>query len=171
MMVFKRAVLFLIVLYVAVGIVQSLQAQASEDKMKAVFLYSFVKYTEWGHTDDITIGIYGDPTILEILQKDLPNKKVQGKEVKVKQINSPAEVSACQVVYLPKDNSSQLSKVADASDKKPVLIVTEENLASKGASISFMKQGTKLGFILNKKVLESHKLKVVSTLYNLGKVI
>nr|WKN40267.1 YfiR family protein [Tunicatimonas sp. TK19036] len=165
-------VLLFVLLWGWLEVTQPLYAQTTEDKMKAVFLYSFTKYVDWSHSDDqIVIGVYGNNTVLNILQKDMKGKKVQGKDVVAKSITTPSEVQSCQVVYLPKSNSSQLSEVVSTSAKQGILVVTEENLAAQGAGISFTKQSSKLGFVLNKKVLEANQLKVMTALYNMGKVL
>ncbi|SDK63196.1 protein of unknown function [Catalinimonas alkaloidigena] len=149
-----------------------LRAQASEDKVKAVFIYSFVKYVEWNHPGSIiTIGVYGNDDVLSILQNDLPGKKLQGKSIEARRIQSASEAQECQVVYLPKTNSAHLSEVVAATRRKESLVVTEEDLAAQGAGISFVKHDSKLGFVINKKVLELNQLKVVPTLYNVGKVL
>lgn len=168
----RRLVLLFILLSIGVGRTQLLHAQTTEEKMKAVFLYSFTKYVDWSQSDgEIIIGVYGNNAILDILQTDLKGKKIQGKSVVTKSIKTSPEVQDCQVIYLPKSNSSKLSEVITASQKRGILVVTEENLARQGAGISFTKNSSKLGFILNKKVLETNQLKVMTALYKMGKVI
>ena len=169
----RRVVLLFVLLSSGLEATQQLHAQTTEDKMKAVFLYSFTKYVDWSQSDDqIIIGVYGGSnTVLDILQKDLKDKRVQGKDVVAKSINTPLEAQSCQVVYLPESSSAQLSEVVSASAKQGILVVTEENLAAQGAGISFTKQSSKLGFVLNKKVLEMNQLKVMTALYSMGKII
>lgn len=149
----------------------SVQAQASADKMRAVFLYSFAKYVEWNHQGGITLGVYGEDAVLKTLENNLTNKTVNGGKVKIRKITSPTEAQSCHLVYLPASNSKKLTSLLNMSGTNGVLIVSEEDLARQGANISFVQQGAKLGFVINKRRMEQSGLKISSALYTLGKTI
>ena len=128
-------------------------------------MYNFTKYINWqraagqGHT----IGVWEESEVATELQDNLKNKG----NIVVKMISTAAEAKACEIVYLPKTKSAQLSQLmADAGND--VLIVTEEDLADKGASVSFVQDGSKLRFKINQGALDKAGLQASSSLLSLA---
>ena len=128
-------------------------------------MYNFTKYINWqraagqGHT----IGVWEESEVATELQDNLKNKG----NIVVKMISTAAEAKACEIVYLPKTKSAQLSQLmADAGND--VLIVTEEDLAAKGASVSFVQDGSKLRFKINQGALDKAGLQASSSLLSLA---
>ncbi len=128
-------------------------------------MYNFTKYINWqraagqGHT----IGVWEESEVATELQDNLKNKG----NIVVKMISTAAEAKACEIVYLPKTKSAQLSQLmADAGND--VLIVTEEDLAAQGASVSFVQDGSKLRFKINQGALDKAGLQASSSLLSLA---
>ena len=141
------------------------QSQVPTRKLEAIYMYNFTKYINWqraagkGHT----IGVWEESEVATELQDNLKNKG----NIVVKMISTAAEAKACEIVYLPKTKSAQLSQLmADAGND--VLIVTEEDLAAKGASVSFVQDGSKLRFKINQGALDKAGLQASSSLLSLA---
>ncbi|MGB3777393.1 MAG: YfiR family protein, partial [Tunicatimonas sp.] len=117
------------------------QAQVPTRKLEAIYMYNFTKYINWQRTggQGHTIGVWEESEVATELQDNLKNKG----NIVVKVISTAAEAKECEIVYLPKTKSAQLSQLMAAAGND-VLIVTEEDLAAKGASVSFVQDGSKL---------------------------
>ena len=141
------------------------QAQVSTRKLEAIYMYNFTKYINWQHSagEGHTIGVWQEQDVASELKDNLKNKG--GIEVRV--INTAAEAKECEIIYLPKTKSDQLNTLT-ATAGNDVLIVTEEDLASKGASVSFVLDGSKLRFKINQGALSKAGLQASSSLLSLA---
>lgn len=137
-------------------------------KIKAVFIYNFTKYIEWPQSykeGEFTIGIIGETSLYSELIKMTETKKVANQTLEVKKYSSPEDVSKCHILYVSKDNSSNLAEIIKKLKNNSTLLVTEENgLMDKGAGINFIIKDNKQKFELNKSNVERYKLKVSSNL-------
>jgi hypothetical protein len=145
-------------------------------KAYTLFVYNFMKYVEWPEAQskgDFVVGVYGESPIQKELQTLASSKKLKGRNIVVKSISKPEDVSACQLVYVPSSKSSAVKAFKEAIKDKPVLVVGErEGLAKKGAALSFVTMDDDaLKFDINKKEIEQHQLKVASSLLSLGIVV
>ena len=141
------------------------QAQVPTRKLEAIYMYNFTKYINWQRTggQGHTIGVWEESEVATELQDNLKNKG----GIVVKVISTAAEAKECEIVYLPKTKSAQLSQLMAAAGSD-VLIVTEEDLAAKGASVSFVQDGSKLRFKINQGALDKAGLQASSSLLSLA---
>ncbi|WKN45176.1 YfiR family protein [Tunicatimonas pelagia] len=154
----------------AVGLLCSLHvnAQISTRKLEAIYLYNFTKYINFpAASGGYVIGVLQEKSIANELQGNLKNKS----EIAVKTISSPSEAKACNIVYVPKSASSQLAALVSQINDAGVLIVTEEDLASEGAPVSFVVDGSKLRFKINQLALKKTGLQASSSLLSLAILI
>ena len=143
-------------------------AQISTRKLEAIYLYNFTKYINFPATSsEYVIGVLHEQGIADELQGNLKNKS----EIKVKTINSPSEAKACNIIYVPKSASAQLSELVTQIGGAGVLVVTEEDLASEGAPVSFIIDGSKLRFKINQLALKKTGLQASSSLLSLAILI
>src|ERR1051325_6594150 len=116
-------------------------AQDVDYKAYTLFVYNFMKYIEWPEANskgDFVLGIYGDSPITKELQALASSRKLKGRNITVKTINKPEDVSDCQLLYIPSSKSSVVKTLKDQMKDKPVLLVGErEGLAKKGTALSF----------------------------------
>jgi hypothetical protein len=127
---------------------------SSYSELQAAYLFNFAKYIKWpGELKVFTIGVYGETEMMEILQSILKEKKVGGKSIELKQINSMDALGEVQIVYLPESNSKNINSLKNAVTGKNILIVTEDDLIKKGACVSFIVEDNRLIFKLKKSAL------------------
>lgn len=154
-----------------VGAMQISNAQSSH-KLQALYIYSFAKYVSW-EQDSIrfTVGVFGKSDIIQELEKGARQRKISGKSVEVKQFNKLEAIERCHILYLPAEYSKSLPGLLAAIEGKPILVVTEDDLARKGAGIGFFIENNRLRFKLNIEVLKDLGLKVNKGLLDLAVVI
>lgn len=141
-------------------------AQSQESKIQAIFLLKFIDNVSWPkEKKGLVIGVVGSSEVMDEIEERLKLKNPDG--IVVKKVNA-AETASCDVVFLPSSKDNQFGTITQSLSNKSVLLVTESNLAKKGAGISFLKEGGKLQFQINKNEVESRGLKIGSTLLNLG---
>ena len=160
-----------IILVLYLGVLVSF-TQAQNEKFKALFMYNFTKYVEWPtslKSGNFVIGVLGNSTISEELKLIAGKQKVGGRTIVVKACSSVSEVEGCHTLYIPTNKSNLLSEVNAKFGGKPLLIVTDkEGLATKGACINFVLDGSKLRYEISRSSLDTKGLGAISSLFTLG---
>jgi hypothetical protein len=121
--------------------VQAQDAYAPE-KVKAAFLYHFGKFIDWPKDapsgDTFTIAVLGAKPVADELRQLAPDRSVQNRTLRVREIRSVDEVGAAQILFIHDDNSARLPRVLAPLHGRPVLIVTDVDDGLKmGAAINF----------------------------------
>lgn len=152
--------------------VQATHAQISTRKLEAIYLYNFTKYIDWHRTHEVfVIGVLRDTHIATELSENLKGKEINNTPIQFKTISSLSDATHCQILYLPKSESRDLNALLQTISNKNVLLVSEEDLAARGASVSFFTDGSKLRFKINQQALDKAGLKASSSLLGLAIVI
>ncbi len=146
-------------------------AGITPNKIKAVFIYKFMQYTEFPQgKSGLKIGVMGNSDIIAEMESIWKAKEIQ--HVSFSLINNPQEVDQYDIIFIPENQSQHLDLVLNAAKKQGVLIIADKKeLAEKGAGISFYEENGKLKFMINKNTIDSKKLKISSSLMALGTVI
>ncbi len=151
---------------------------AKEHQIKAAFVYNFLKFVEWpeaklGDTNSaLTIGVIGKGPMTAELQKTVKDRRINGRELVVKTIETPEAARTTHLLYVTASEDSRLSdwlaQIADAS----ILTVGEsEEFAKRGGIMTFVLEGDKLRFEINIDAAEAAKLRISAQLQKLAKTI
>lgn len=151
-------------------------AQDVDYKAYTLFVYNFMKYTEWPEAQSkgaFVVGVLGNSPIQKELEALAATKKIKGRTITIKKISTVEEARDFQMVYVASGKSSMLKALKDATKDKPVFIVGErEGTAKKGAGVSFVTlDDDGLKFDINNKEIASHRLVVSDQLVRLGLVV
>ncbi len=150
-------------------------ASAQNYQLHSVYMYSFARYIQWpeeGNAGDFSIMVFGESLILPELNALAEKKKIGDRVIRITKISSLNEVRKCNILFVPKDKSAQLTdilaKIGDAS----TLVVTEQaGLGAKGSNVNFIEREGKLAFEMNSNSLVKRKLKPSSELTRLAILI
>ena len=99
-------------------------AATREYQLKAAFLIQFVKYTHWKNIsgDQIVIGIIGEDTFGDALEK-YQGKRLQGKKLVIINVDTINEaVSCCQLLFISVSENNRIDGIIKAlsGDRLPV---------------------------------------------------
>jgi len=167
-----------------------------EYKIKAAFLYNFIKFVDWpkekmaDSNEPIIIGIIGSKKFVKALEP-LIHKKIKNRNISIKyfegyeklkksqddddrQWNQKIEaLKTCHVLMfcicdsVRIENSSQIIKALKGS---PVLTVGEtDGFLESGGIINFLMEDKKVRFEINVTAAKKSKLKISSKLLRLAK--
>lgn len=151
-------------------------AQEVDYKSYTLFVYNFMKYIEWpedNNKGNFVIGVLGNSPIIKELETLALTKKSKGRTIVIKKLLSAEEAGDCNLIYIASSKSNLLKKILVKTKDKPILLVAErEGLAGKGAALSFVTlEDDALKFDINKRMIESHNLKIPMALLSLGIVV
>ena len=160
----KRTILITSLLFV--GLLSSISTNAQESKFKALFIYKFAEYIEWpGGSKDITIGVAGKTDVYDELSAFAASKS----NITVIKIGAPAEVSKCQILFLPESQNAMAGAYKNSVGSKSILIVSDEkSLVGPGSDIGFFTEGGKLRFKLSESNIKQKSMVASSKLLALA---
>lgn len=138
-------------------------------------IYNFLKYMQWpneAEPGDFVVGVMGEDEVLSSLKNIYEGKPRGAKKFTVRKIETPAETTACAVIYLGKSKNREFENIRAATAGKPVLTVTDSyNLGQKGSCINFKVVDGKLKFELNQAAINTAGLKVSNQLASMAILI
>jgi len=154
--------------------VTTVNAQA--EKYKALFIYNFTKHIEWPasqKTGDFVVGVVGQNILVDKLIEVTNNKKVGNQNIVIQTYKSVNEITNCNIVVLGANNSTpkKLALVLQKINSSTLVVSNGNNSATKGATINFTIQNSKLKFELNNADATKRQLKISTYLHNLAVIV
>jgi hypothetical protein len=143
------------------------QEVSTEYRVKAGFLYHFVKYVEWpaGSQGPLTICVAGRNPLGTVLEETVKGESVGGRPLAVRVILEPEP--GCDVVFVP--SGSATSAYLRAAAGMPTLTVGETSaFADMGGMITFVVDRGKVRFLINREAAERAQLRLSSRLLRLS---
>ena len=151
---------------------------APEYKVKAAFLYNFVKATDWppgtfaSTNTPITIGILGRDPFGPELEEVIRGKSVDVRGLAVVRFDRVDEVRDCHVLFISSSESGRLSNILSQLADRPILTVGDtRQFARQGGAVGLVKQGDEIRFEVNLEAVESSRLKLSSKLLRLAQIV
>lgn len=149
----------------------TVQAQANQESLKAVFIYNFTRYIEWDNLDTentFIIGIMGTSALDRPIEAIAKSSVIKNKKIILKRFSSPEDISYCHILFVPREYPVPLRTVSDKVDKKVLIIGEKPGAARQGASINFTVVNDKLKFEISQYAIASAGLKASSQLLKLA---
>jgi hypothetical protein len=153
-------------------------SQASEQDIKAAFLYHFAQYVEWpatafeSATSPFVLGVVGDDGFLPAISSAVADKSIAGHRIVVKSVRAPAEARACHMVFLTTPQASRPAAMLEAIEGLPVLAVGDApRFADAGGAIAFLFDGGKVSFRINTATARHAGLRISSKLLRLAEIV
>lgn len=136
----------------------------------SIYIYNFAKYIQWPNPGtELIIGVSGgNPEIMEALEKMAYLKSTPELKLIVRKVQSPGDVAACHILYVPQTESSKAGIYAARTDGGRLIVTEGEGMLQKGGMINFVLVGKKLRYEINREALEKAGLKVSSQLVGLA---
>jgi hypothetical protein len=158
------------------------QGQGSEPRdeyeMKAAFIYNFTKFIEWPKNTlpdtnaPFVVGVAGGSLCTPPLEKLAKERKVSGRSLVIKVVQSPAAIQGVQVLFVPEAADARLKDWLTAAHGAGVLTIGEsEPFFKKGGMINFFFEGEGIRFDLNIAQAEAAGLKVSAQLQKLARTV
>jgi hypothetical protein len=162
----------LLLAFAAVGASVALTAAqevTQEYRVKAGFLYNFVKYVEWPEpiTGPLRICVAGQNPFGTVLADLVRNERVRGVALTADVIPGPEP--DCHVVFTPR--TSNVPVYVRAAAGTPTLTVGEtSDFIELGGMIKFTLEQGKVRFEINRSAAERVKLRISSRLLQLARL-
>jgi Fe-S cluster assembly iron-binding protein IscA len=147
------------------------QGPASENEVKAVFIYNFTKYIDWKQnaSGQFVIMVIGDSPVIPALKEIAKRNKVKNMRIVVVTVGSPEHISNANIVFVPETERDQLRSVLAKTASGNILVISEtEGSAHSGSGINFVNEDNRVKFEINNNSLKRHGLQASSQLLKLA---
>lgn len=148
---------------------------SKEYQVKAAFIYNFTKFVEWPSDSfpdasaPLVIAVLGSNPFGPELQKAVENRRVNGRELIIRNISTVAELTKAQVAFLGLADPARMSEALAALRQRPVLTIGErESFVRDGGMIGFILEGDKVRFAINMEAAQAGGLKISAQLQKLA---
>jgi hypothetical protein len=162
-----------------------------EYKIKAAFLYNFIKFVDWPEekvadpNEPIIIGIVGKDPFGDAFEP-MTKKQIKGRNGLIKRFedveklkkssktDKPAiePLRRCHLIFICSSEKENLTDIVNLVDKHGVLTVGETpNMIKSGGMINFVVEENKVRFEINLTAAKNNKIKIRSQLLRLAKKV
>lgn len=170
-----------ILLFIALGIFIAAPASVQADadtraayKIKAAYLYNFIKFVDWpeetfpAEQSPVYIGILGEsPFGPEIHQ--LETKTIQRHPIRLRFGKEPQDLVGCPLVYIAPSAWPQLKQMMAALPRQGVLTVSgAPDFNQHGGVIRFVERNNRVRFAINLQAAHNAELRISSRLLQLA---
>jgi hypothetical protein len=158
----------ILVLIIFLMFVSGIHAQTDLAKAQSMFIYNFSRLIEWPanyKTGPFIIGVIGSSSVADELKAYTTGKAVGSQPIMIKIFKTPAEISACHILFVSFSETKQLQNILAQLSSKNTLLITEKNGAiDQGSAINFVVVGDKLKFELSPNNATKYDIKISSKL-------
>lgn len=126
---------------------------ASEQSIKAAYLYKFTDYVEWpadvleDPTVPLTIGVLADERLARELETMTRGRVAHGRSIVVKQVARRDPLEGVHVLFVGSAGIAELPDVTSTARRQAILVVTESgNALELGSVINFRPMDQRIRF-------------------------
>lgn len=157
------------------GVSAQASSSVKEAQIKAAFLYNFTKFVEWPEaslgapSDVFVVGLFGDSTLLPMLEATVKGRQVNGRKILVKRVVTAAELSAVHMLFVEESEETRFGNVwAKVPDSNVLLVGESPSFLASGGCIRLLLDEQRLRFEINVSSAERAHLRISSQLQSLA---
>jgi TonB family protein len=153
------------------------QQNASEDQVKAAYLFNFAKLAEWPRqalpdgASPLVIGVSGgDEEFLDVLKAVVAGKIIGTRLVVIKPVSSEKEMKSCRIVFFRASERKHIRAAIEGLDQAGVLLVGEdESFLGQGGMINLVREHGSVRFEVNSDALDRSEIHFSSKILAMAK--
>lgn len=157
----------------------SLTAAAElEYKVKAGFIYNFLKFVDWpqgsfhSEASPFRIALWKDDLSAGPMKEALANKSLRQRRIELVLIDEIGDAGGCHLIFLSRQQTGRIAETLGRLEALPVLTVGEvESFAARGGVINFVRKGESFRFEVNLGSADLKGLKVSGQLANVATLV
>ena len=153
-------------------------AVSNEYKIKAVFLFNFIQFTEWPASSfpdpgaPIRIGVFGQNPFGSALEEAVHGETAHGRKLVVQYASRLAELRECQLIFVGESEKGRIADILKELGSAAILTISElPEFARQGGIIRLYNDGRKVRFVINLQAAQRRNLKLDAQLLSLAKIV
>jgi hypothetical protein len=150
--------------------------QASEDQVKAAYIYSFAKFIEWppgtftSSSSPFHFCVLNDRSFQAELDRAVKGKSVGGHSIDVVSVRDADQSRSCHLLFIDKGQEQQARQIVKALRGSNILTIGETaHFIDGGGMIGFLLEDNHIYFEINHKAATASGLYVSSRLLSVAR--
>ncbi len=157
---------------------QSSAQDIKAHQVKAVYLYNFASFVSWPRS------VFRDPNAPLVycvidetdtslaLRQVLDGEKINGRPFEVRPLSQNTSPAGCHILYIDKEQASDLPEILRGLDSKGILVVTDFDVESSfRVTINLLEKRDRINPVINLGVARSQSLSISSKLLRIATVV
>lgn len=148
----------------------------SEYRVKAAYLYNFVKLADWPPSSlptppaPVVFCVFGgDDDFVDVLRTTTAGKTIAGNPISIKAARSAIELRSCQLVFFRTAEQADVREgIATLIDKGALLVGEQEGFLASGGMINLSLVDGKVRYQVNSEALERAHIRYESSFLAMG---
>lgn len=152
------------------------QLAPSEYRVKAAYLFDFLKFVEWPEDSfadplaPIVVGVVGEDPFGSALPEVVIGKTVQGRDLVLRRYRVGEDLRGAHLLFISASERKQLPQILSSVRGSSVLTVADtEGFLEAGGMIQFLSENNQIHFAVNVDAASKARLKMSSRLLTLAK--
>lgn len=153
-------------------------AQSSlEQRVKAAFLFNFIKFVEWppgsfGQTQaPVDICLFGEDRFGSDIDRIVAGKMTHGHPLNIRRIGRADQLFGCKLIYFASTRDQMASALQSLGDQSVLTVSDDPRFLQMGGMIRFLIVDNKVRFEINLSASEQAGLKISSKLLSVAQVV
>jgi hypothetical protein len=153
-------------------------APVSEFQLKAVFLFNFAQFVDWPAGAlpragaPFVIGVLGKDPFGPILDEVVQGETVNGHPFAIERYRDVTQIHACQILFIPASELTQLGEILTALKGHSVLTVTDaDEPAPPGVIIGLLKRDNRIRLRIDLQAARASNLTISSKLLRPAEIV
>ena len=154
------------------------ELSATQDQLKAVFLYNFTQFVEWppecfrSADEPFIIGLYGPDAFGKHLAEAVRNESVQGHPIRVMTVHSTSDLKLCRMLFIHRTMTEEFALLSPNLRSPGILTVSDAaNFCRSGGVIGFVHEKNKIRLQINMDAAADAHLRISSKLLRLAEIV
>jgi preprotein translocase subunit Sec61beta len=160
-----------------IQVAPSCALEGTEYQIKGAMMVNFIKFVEWPESaassgnDLVIIGIIGEDDFGETLEH-IDGRIIGGKRLAVRHFDFPADLEACQILFVSKSEAYRTMSILDQVAGTPVLTIGEtDGFTRLGGMIRFFLEKSHVRFEINPDAAAHAGLKFNAKLLEIARLM
>ncbi len=156
----------------------ALAAAATEQQVKAVFVFNFSHFVQWPadvfatRTQPFMICVLGNEPLAALLDETVKGERVDQHPLQVRRVRAGDAPGACQILYIDRTAAPDLERLMAAPDPLRTLTVSDlDGAASRGVMIELATRNNRVGLTINVDAARAAGLTISSNLLRPAQIV
>jgi hypothetical protein len=157
---------------------QGAQVAVDEPRLKAAFVYNFLKFVEWpkgtfaGPRNPLVVAIIGDGPTANATASFLIAKQIASRPLVIRRLTLDDPLGGVHALFIGDNDRQAIRRLLDLAGREPILSVGDsERFAALGGTIGLVVEEQKVRFEVNLAAASHSRLKVSSKLLSLARTV
>ena len=145
---------------------QAQDFEFTQNKIEAVYIYNFIKFTNWPHTsENFVIAVVGKDGLTDHLKELSQNKTANGRPIEVKELEPGKFDAAVDLVFVENVNTRNIEELMKQyRDNQTMIFTHDPEGLQKGSCVNFQESGNRVKFEINFACLTQMNIQIASKL-------